>query len=392
MFVSSLKLRPNAYPDASQESNTPDNLAIQVGARVRTHLVSWSYRRDSYRRFRRQFAHRSPFHRDIMRTMSMIDGTSRDGASFQYDVCLSFAGENREYVRAVAEHLRKQGVRVFFDEYEQVQLWGKDLFAHLDDIYQNSARFCVLFASTHYAEKVWTNHERQSAQARAISAHAEYILPARFDDTVIPGLRPTVGYVDLRSVTPEDLADLIVEKGGARPRQDYLPPIPDLLFERLGVEDEEDEYLVYSRAHNALLALQRMSSEERDVIFSFFLHACPAELPENVHIDLDLLRRLSGLSPLRIKSVLGQLRSLGIFCSVREEDDASPQHLGHSELLVLEWHDMTEEGGNTTDLVAAMIDGAIIGYCEEHGMEALRRLDFGQLAVVTATDDHHADN
>jgi hypothetical protein len=92
----------------------------------------------------------------------------RSSRDFEYDICLSFAGEDRAYVRKVAEILRLRGIRVFFDEYAKAELWGKDLYAHLDDIYRNAARYCVLFVSRHFAKRVWTNHERQSAQARAI--------------------------------------------------------------------------------------------------------------------------------------------------------------------------------------------------------------------------------
>lgn len=129
-----------------------------------------------------------------------------------YDVILSFAGEDRAYVAAVAEELRNRGVRVFYDEYERTSLWGKDLYAHLDHVYRKAGRYCVLFISTHYAEKVWTNHERVSAQARALESASEYVLPVRFDSTEIPGLRPTIGYLDLGSLTPVDLADMICEK------------------------------------------------------------------------------------------------------------------------------------------------------------------------------------
>jgi hypothetical protein len=90
----------------------------------------------------------------------------RKTISFEYDVCLSFAGKDRTYVRRVANILKSKGIRIFYDEYEQVDMWGKDLYVHLDDIYKNTAKFCVLFASKHYAKKVWTNHERQSGQAR----------------------------------------------------------------------------------------------------------------------------------------------------------------------------------------------------------------------------------
>ncbi|HEX8430183.1 MAG TPA: TIR domain-containing protein, partial [Longimicrobium sp.] len=85
-----------------------------------------------------------------------------------YDVALSFAGEDRLYVRGIAQALREAGIQVFFDEYEVASLWGKDLYAHLQDVYQNQAKYTVIFISASYAVKVWTNHERKSAQARAL--------------------------------------------------------------------------------------------------------------------------------------------------------------------------------------------------------------------------------
>ena len=130
----------------------------------------------------------------------------------EYDVALSFAGEDREYVDQVAGHLQRAGVAVFYDKYEQVDLWGKDLYEHLSDVYQNKARYTVMFVSRHYAEKLWTRHERKSAQARAFRESGEYILPARFDDSEVPGLPDTVGYLDLQRYSPAQLAESICAK------------------------------------------------------------------------------------------------------------------------------------------------------------------------------------
>lgn len=137
---------------------------------------------------------------------------SRRERSFDYDVCLSFAGEDRAYVEWIAGELRGRGVRVFYDKFEEPELWGKDLYEHLDHIYREAARYCVLFVSEHYARKQWATHERKSAQARALQEHGEYVLPARFDDTELPGLRPTVGYLDLREVAPLTLVEHILKK------------------------------------------------------------------------------------------------------------------------------------------------------------------------------------
>ena len=67
--------------------------------------------------------------------------------NFEYDVALSFAGEQRPYVLQVAQGLRTHGVRVFYDDYETDNLWGKDLYAHLTEVYQHKVqvlrRLCV---------------------------------------------------------------------------------------------------------------------------------------------------------------------------------------------------------------------------------------------------------
>ena len=84
----------------------------------------------------------------------------------RYDVALSFAGEERPYVEAVADALRNAGVKVFYDDYEKVTLWGKDLYSHLDYVYRKASRYCVLFVSESYARKVWTNHERHEIHLR----------------------------------------------------------------------------------------------------------------------------------------------------------------------------------------------------------------------------------
>ncbi|MFN0080862.1 MAG: TIR domain-containing protein [Prosthecobacter sp.] len=84
--------------------------------------------------------------------MRTDNGINED--QFDYDVCLSFAGEDRDYVSQTADILRNKGIRVFYDEYEEAELWGKDLYAHLHEVYSSLARYCVVFISQHYANKL----------------------------------------------------------------------------------------------------------------------------------------------------------------------------------------------------------------------------------------------
>jgi hypothetical protein len=131
---------------------------------------------------------------------------------FEYDIALSFASEQRDYAEKVAQILKNEGIKVFYDKFEESQLWGKDLYEYLDEIYSKKSKYCVIFISADYASKLWTTHERKSAQTRAFEEKSEYILPVRFDDTEIPGIRKTVGYIDALKTSEELLAIQIRNK------------------------------------------------------------------------------------------------------------------------------------------------------------------------------------
>lgn len=130
----------------------------------------------------------------------------------EFEIALSFAGEDRAYVDQVANLLRDSGVKVFYDLFEEENLWGKNLYDYLTEIYMNKALYTIMFISDSYSKKLWTNHERQAMQARAFQENQEYILPVRFDETPIPGILPTTGYIDISSKPPEDFVKIIHKK------------------------------------------------------------------------------------------------------------------------------------------------------------------------------------
>jgi hypothetical protein len=130
----------------------------------------------------------------------------------KFDIALSFAGEDRVYVEEVANLLTSQGVKVFYDKFEEASLLGKNLYDYLSEVYSDKALYTVMFISKHYKEKVWTNLERQAMQSKALREKGEYVLPVRFDDTEIPGLLPTVSYISLIEKSPNDLVEIICKK------------------------------------------------------------------------------------------------------------------------------------------------------------------------------------
>jgi hypothetical protein len=131
---------------------------------------------------------------------------------YLYDVALSFAGHERDYVREVAHSLKRSGYKIFFDEDEEVSLWGENLIEKLDEIYRKQSRYVVMFVSKAYADSAWTRVERRSALARALSEREAYVLPAQLDDTELPGLLLTTVYADIRGISSEVLAERIGAK------------------------------------------------------------------------------------------------------------------------------------------------------------------------------------
>ncbi|WST42416.1 TIR domain-containing protein [Streptomyces sp. NBC_01167] len=172
--------------------------------------------------------------------------------TFDFDVALSYAGEDRKYVQAVAALLREGGVRIFYDEYAAAELWGSDLYTILDEVYRKRARFAIVFVSRHYVSKPWTRHERMSAQARALNEVSPYFLPVKLDDSELPGLRPTIGYLDARRTPQEHLVDLIKQKlsalpGATNPESPVLrvPRTPDQHRELLAQRPPAWEFLLW---------------------------------------------------------------------------------------------------------------------------------------------------
>lgn len=129
-----------------------------------------------------------------------------------YDVALSFAGEQREYVEAVAKTLRKSGIRIFYDRFEEDRLWGRELISELDRVYRKESRYVVVFISAAYRDKKWARHEFRSILASAFEKREEFVLPVRFDDTDLDGLHPTIAYFDASTVKPTKLAASILNK------------------------------------------------------------------------------------------------------------------------------------------------------------------------------------
>lgn len=127
----------------------------------------------------------------------------------RFDIAISFAGEDREVASAIASELDKKGFRVFYDEFFQHELWGKDLTTYLADVFSKFSRYCLILVSKEYVDKVWSIFELKQALSKQIHQN-EYILLLRLDNTPLEGYPATYAYINYKSTNT--VVDLIEKK------------------------------------------------------------------------------------------------------------------------------------------------------------------------------------
>lgn len=136
-------------------------------------------------------------------------------------VAFSFAGEQRELVRAVAEAVEKKIGRnnVFFDEWFEHYIAGQDADLRLQEIYGTKCELVVVCVSERYGGKPWTQAEHEAIRARMMGSREsadrceQYaILPIRVGDGDVRGILFNTIVPDVRNRTPDETAELIVQR------------------------------------------------------------------------------------------------------------------------------------------------------------------------------------
>ncbi|HEY9081478.1 TIR domain-containing protein [Magnetovibrio sp.] len=135
--------------------------------------------------------------------------------SQKFDVSLSFAGEDRKYVNEVAQQLVDLGFSVFYDKYFEIELIGLELVSTLRDIYGQRSRYSAVFISDHYLHKRWTERvEWEAILDKSTLTSRSFIIPIKLDESWLPGLPSSYGYIDACQLPPESVARKISQKLG----------------------------------------------------------------------------------------------------------------------------------------------------------------------------------
>jgi hypothetical protein len=136
----------------------------------------------------------------------------------KFHVAFSFAGEQRDLVRSIAEELERQlgATGVFLDEWFEHYLAGDNADLKLQKIYGEQCDLVVVCVSERYGGKPWTLAEHAAVRARQMKCTNEKeklgVLPIRVGDGDVEGILFNTIVPDVRGRTTRQAAELIIER------------------------------------------------------------------------------------------------------------------------------------------------------------------------------------
>lgn len=183
----------------------------------------------------------------------------------RFRIALSYPGERRPFIEQVAERLSTAvgRERVLYDKYYEAEFARFDLDTYLQGLYHDESELIAVFLCADYERKEWCGLEWRAVRDLIKQRQASSVMPLRFDDTKIPGLFSTDGYLWIGGRSPEDIADRILERwrlnsgepatAAAKPPVDPGPPIEPKWTDELRIYGEgfvgrQDELAALDRA------------------------------------------------------------------------------------------------------------------------------------------------
>ncbi len=128
-----------------------------------------------------------------------------------YDVGISYASEQQDYVMKVVKILEAEHKKVFFAPKKENAYKAKDMYQVFYKIYRHQCRYIACFISEEYREKEYTMHEFSTALLRNKNENYNCIIPVYFGRRGMKGLDEAISYLEADKMYPVEIADQIVE-------------------------------------------------------------------------------------------------------------------------------------------------------------------------------------
>ena len=119
---------------------------------------------------------------------------------FTYDVFLSYSSADKVVVRQLAERLRDDGVRVWFDEWSIEP--GQGIFDEVSKGIERSKVLVQMMSSNGFGSK-WAQMERETILHQDPNNHQRRFIPLLLSDCEIPKVLERFAYIDYRQQDDE---------------------------------------------------------------------------------------------------------------------------------------------------------------------------------------------
>ena len=103
----------------------------------------------------------------------------------EFEIAISFAGENRVLAKYIAEQFDQIDVTVFFDELYESNYLGKAWSKEFERIFVSDSRYVVCLLDVFHKEKIWPTFERDCFKIRIPNGE---VIPIYLDETIFVGI------------------------------------------------------------------------------------------------------------------------------------------------------------------------------------------------------------
>jgi RNA polymerase sigma factor (sigma-70 family) len=134
---------------------------------------------------------------------------SRDVA---WDVFLSYAAENAEWVRSFEAKLKNQGLKVFDPYSIPTEYWGQSRDEVVAAIIPSKCQIVFVVLSSSYSASEQSLRELTILLEAAKSEASSLVLPVRLDDSTVPEAIRSIAILDATADSPTVVAEGVVAK------------------------------------------------------------------------------------------------------------------------------------------------------------------------------------
>ena len=113
----------------------------------------------------------------------------------KYDLALSYASEQKDYVSSVYKLLKLKGLSVYFASAYQEELTGIDMTEEFYSIFHDQCLFIAAFVSNDYLQKKRPMAEAAIGQMRSREERRNCLIPVYWGDARLPDFDPEINFL-----------------------------------------------------------------------------------------------------------------------------------------------------------------------------------------------------